>query len=92
MNLFDLVNRPDRAVLIRKGEVVGRQGHVAGASRRYVQLSPGAMLRIKDAHELTVFRILSADFGWSALAHHRLRRSPEREGAGCASYMILLNL
>ena len=68
MNLFDLVNRPDRAVLIRKGEVVGRQGHVAGASRRYVQLSPGAMLRIKDAHELTVFRILSADFGWSALA------------------------
>lgn len=68
MNLFDLVNRPDRATEIRQGEVVAGQGHLAGASRRYVRLSPGAVLRIKNAHELSAFRTLSSDFGWSALA------------------------
>lgn len=68
MNLFDLVNRPDRAVEIRSGEVVSMQGRVAGASRRYVQFSPGAVLCLKNAHELTAFRPLSSEFGWSAIA------------------------
>lgn len=68
MNLYDLVNRPDRAVDIRAGEVVARQGHVAGASRRYVQLSAGAVLRLRNAHEITAFKVVSSDFGWSAIA------------------------
>jgi hypothetical protein len=68
MNLFDLVNRPDRSVDICKGEVVAKQGQAANASYRYVLLSPGAVLRIKDAHELMAFKLLSSDFGWSAIA------------------------
>jgi len=68
MNLFDLVNRPDRAIDIAAGEVVAKQGNVAGASRRFVQFAPGGILRIRNAHELTACKLLSSDFGWSALA------------------------
>lgn len=68
MNLFDLVSRPDRAIEITRGDVVAVQGQVAGSSRRYVQMAPGAVLRIRDAHELTALKVLNSDFGWSAVA------------------------
>jgi SAM-dependent methyltransferase len=68
MNLFDLVNRPDRAVVIESGTAVGRQASVAGAGRRFVELSAGAILRLKNSHELTVLKTLHSDFGWSAIS------------------------
>ncbi|WP_372622586.1 class I SAM-dependent methyltransferase [Falsiroseomonas sp.] len=66
MNLYDLLQRPDRSVEIPPGAVEPSRrdlapSHLGGA------FAPGAVLRLRRAEEFRALRVFPRDLGWSLL-------------------------
>ena len=65
MNLFDLINRKDASVETMSGTVSAERVSTPTGQQRAVLMTPGASLRICNAHELTSLALLPADLGWA---------------------------
>ena len=75
MNLPDLINRKDRAVVLKSGAVTARKVGIPGQrSQRGVELTVGAALCLRDAHQFSVLSTLPKTLDW------RISRDADHEG------------
>ena len=80
MNLYDLVRRKDRAVVVTGSVESGELKRPTGAMR-VVRFAPGAALRVCSAHEAQCFLEFCADPGWRVTGDSDWSVSVEIESA-----------
>lgn len=65
MNLYDIVGRRDRMLVVETGAAEKEEARDACGSFRAVRLLSGTRLRLRAAHEARVLATLPEDIGWT---------------------------